>query len=373
MNDKFADWYRPATAGMDTSLTSALLDARWKATDALLPTLKQGNELDLVRLLLGLSPKHTEFAEAFRRPFKDADSTFAMTGNDFELTVLSGCAIGTLISAGPSNEADNVALALISRCDLLPISDERWIAMQVSEARTYLHHRSQTLRNLKPISPIKFNTTPIATAITSFAESIAANDFPGRSGPALKTALDALQNAATKTFTSIEKALSTTSEQLALRKEESDILWWMASAYSHDLDKPYAEVKMPAASLIAARDLARLVIAPGPLSAKAFLTQVLSACGPRSNSKKTFSISAAINAAPREWRESLAGAGIEDIEDFAPILGGVRCSLTTKGATEWIPVFDNMFGFPANTELDSVALGLQVYRECLLLSEMASK
>ena len=275
MNYYFADWYRITTSGTEEGVSADLLKLRWAGVEAVIEGLEQGDELSLVRLILGKSDKDDGYCGRFRKAIKSADEAFTMQGNDLEVSVLAAAALTHLLqeSAGPA--ADGGALALICRARLYGATRPR--GLRRSCRRLYATtSEGQARRQATAVAAPAFSGEELVSKISQMGAvqpntlnvvPTWANQAADSVNQSLSSLVDAIKDFAEAT----QRAVISLAEQERLRLEESNVLWWMTAAHSRDLDKGFGDVKLPGAAIVAGKELADLVSAPGPLAAKSFL------------------------------------------------------------------------------------------------------
>jgi hypothetical protein len=153
--------------------------------------------------------------------------------------------------------------------------------------------------------------------------------------------------------------------ELTLVSEETNILWWLVSEYSRDLNQPWKVLKLPATSIIAGKELADLTrVIPGPVAGAAFLDRIVRCSGP-AKSIRAVKLMHAIDRTPREWRERypLKPRGLLDL---MPISNGIGLSLTVSDGDNWESVFENGAAIAADSTLAPNILAYQVFLERML-------
>ncbi len=362
MDNDFADWYRPCTTGTEANLTGDLLAKRWEGVTKL----AEGAEihaLDFVRLALQRRPAQTSATDACRAAFKAADPAFQMSGNDLELSVLAGAVLCRIMSE-ESDAADAAALGLVCAVSVSP-PHPPWAGPFVARAAAYLDSR---LRELRKQAEVRGPTLPqkkLAAGFEAFAARLAENQPAQNADAARKLAEVLLQALASVTEVAAE-AIAELDRQSDLRREETDILWWLFSATSRDLKISFKEAKTLAASLVAGKELADLVRPPGVLPARSLLLGIIPPLSGR-NASKGIGLIAAVNATDRAWRQGVADRHRLDlVADLCPLLAAVRQSLTTDGEDEWTAAYKKASGIGPGALFQPADLALQMHRECLL-------
>lgn len=357
MHQKFADWYRPCTTGTELNLTEGLLRSRWTAIEKVRSEI---TALDLVKIALG-RPVNAETAATFRQAFKEADVTFQMDGNDFELSILAGSVLSNLFD---SEECDSGALGLLCAVGL-GVQRPSWVEVFIQNAEVYLDKRLHTVRSHSEISPVRVDQKALKAQLDAFAAKIPENQVMP-SFDAVKNIIDLLMQNMTKLATATAKCLAELQRQSILRKEETDVLSWMIGAVSRDGGVLFQSLNTAEASLIAGKELADLVRSPGICAGDSILQGIIPAPATKA-AEKAVSLFNAVNGTDRNWRSSvLALQGVGDVVDLCPVLGAIRCSLDTDEVKGWKGAFTKAYGIDPSKQLSFRSLASQMYRECLL-------
>lgn len=369
MHIHFPDWYREA----NINPTSELVKVRGKGINKVISSITPKHTLELVRLLFSLQLHEEKFHETFCEKFRSVDSTFPMRNNEQELTILAGTTIAEII-AKQSELANLVALATIC-ASFLPHSSEPPIGDILSETKKYLLIKSTELRgDIKQFSSnlpdFKINDT-INKLKTDFEAN--PNLPPDQLREPLINCLLKINDGVVRLTKVLNEANNNMDKTFALLSEETNILWWVFGEFSHDLDKRIADVPLPAACLVAGKELADLVKAiPGPLAANAFLDKMIQ--HGRSELTGTISLKDAINQSPREWRENWMKNSIVDLtKSLCPIHYAVKTSLSTEGDTSWGSAYKKVIGITFSHKTNPLDFALQVYHESLLLNELQNR
>jgi hypothetical protein len=369
MHVDFADWYRPCTTGTETRLTEELLQKRWAGVEKLAEDSAK-HALQLVRIALQKKSAPAEVVGALRSAFKEADATFQMSGNELEMSVLAGsiaCQVMTVVS----DEADLIALGMVCATAFLP-NQLPWVTPFTVRAQSYLDERLQTVRKAEDIRRPQVSQKKLKPSVDAYVARIAENS-PGPTSEAAKALVEALVQALISTTEVASEAIAELERQSRLRREETDILWWMNTGVSRDLGVSFKSLKTLAASVVAGKELASLVSPPGVLPALSLLQGMIPPLTGKGAANKSIGLIAAVKATDREWRQSVVDElDVDGIADLSPALTAIRQSLTTDEAGGWTSAYKKAEGFEADPQFQPADLGLQVHRECLL-AVLASK
>ena len=185
--------------------------------------------------------------------------------------------------------------------------------------------------------------------------------------------MEAIQNVASALLEIAAAAAEVTqehAEQLRLQREETNILWWLFAEHSRDLGHPMAALPLPAACLVAGKELADLTdVLPGPLAAMGVLDKMLRVV--ERELRGGSSVHQAVNEAPREWRSRwLTGVSAEPVEDLCPVICAVRRSIESDGPDDWVPPVRKATGIDPHAQVSPLDLATQVYEEALFLGAL---
>jgi len=333
MHKDFAEWYR--AAGIPPN--GDILPKRWEAIEKY----EAGRDeiVSLARLFYRLGRPGEVFENAFRTAFQTADPAFQMRDNDQELLVLAGAELIDIVERGTVELADLAALSVVCAA-------------------------AQNLRGAAVVPDIP----EIAARYLGKRAVERAQKGQGDSDSAVgsrKALFDGL-TAAGAPLNALPAELERVQRELAVVSEESNMLWWLFSEYSHDLKQPWAKSTVPAVALVAGKELAELTrVLPGPIAATAFLDRVIRFA--KAKPPSTILVVEAINDATVDWRRSYAERSCPaELENLVPISHGVKISLTAPADDAWFIAFKTGTGISADSKLVPHLLAYQVFLEGLL-------
>ncbi len=356
MDREFGDWYR--AVGITPSEDQ--LKRRWQGIESVATSADHVAILDLVRLYYGLSPKQPEAIIRLREAFQQADASFPMQSNDLEVQILAGAAAVATFSSGTASVADVAALGALC-ADYRGCRECERPKFLVDRARSHLLQRSASLRRL--------GTDDVSITVPKEIKDLAAKPTEGAAQPEPSQAIRSLAVGVQTVTTSFFKVVEQLQLRVRLQREESEILWWIFGGYSRDLERPFAELEMPARCLVAAKELADLVdVLPGPVSAAAMLDRSIR--GPTTEAQlPKVTLIQAISAVPVNWLSSWC-QGNERIQrhgDLCPTLLAAQRAMEAPGTDVWITPVEKITGLSVRTEFIPVALAMQTYDEHRLL------
>jgi len=360
MHKYFAEWYR--AAGLEPKAED--LEKRWQAVEGFAKEIKLHNALELVRLFYARSPQSVDFAESYIGAFQKADPTFPMRDNAVELRVLSGATVAHIFETTRTTVTDAVALAMVSGF-CRGLRQKILNSEIVDSARVYLMKEAVRVRDVDESFDIKTPDTDLEGLLEALTSAATGNNLTTIREP-IKPPFDKLAQAISNLSLSVSEMAGRIEEVIKIRREQAEILWWVFGEHSRDLSKPISELPLPFAALVSGKELADLVrVIPGPLASPAFLEKMLGFADP--DSSGSASIKDAVNAAPRDWRESLI-ADTCDLEDLCPIHLAVQKSLEFNKPNVWPTHFDKHSELKSRTAIAALDLATQIYDERMLIN-----
>lgn len=310
MNSYFGDWYR--SAGIPPE--EIPLEKRWEAIDTF--AVGAGNAILLTQIFYQLSLTDASFPQKFRAAFNKVDPNFQMSGNDRELIVLAGAKLVDAMERSARNIADFVALCLVCA-------------------------GAQNLR--------------VAPAVQHIPE-IAAKYLSERSVARAKP-----EEEDAKEETEIKKLLL----EFPIVSEESNMLWWLISETSRDVDKRWSEMPLGMACTLTAKELADLTrIIPGPIAARAFLDRAIRSG--RDKVAASISIKDMVNDTEKTWRDSHFSKALPTgLEGILPLTHAITLSVQSSNDTAWRSMFKAATGIGATAKGSPDLLAYHFYLEQL--------
>lgn len=353
----FADQYK--AAGLNPG--PEIIQRRQEPFDKLLTEIDTTRVLDLTRLYFGFSvPNGTDwFSEAFR----ETDASFSMIDNEREASVLSACLLAAALVDGNvcAGLAPIVAAAAGSRT---PLVRHEFIEEARQALAAYsVNYRQQTAADINNI------TQPARSKVTTSVDTYLQAPDWAKAGDAIKLAgkesFDATKNLANQ----VSSVISPLAEQVRDLREEVSMLWWYIGGWSRALDKPFAELDIGLAALMAGLDLAHLSQGEsGPVAAPAILHRLVVTS--RVGEDKKIALKVAVDALPPDTFQRLEiPKAIDKVSDLCPVLAALaKADEIGKGA--WNVVFKKVSGLDAGAKFLPIELAMQIYQESLLLAQI---
>jgi len=368
MHPAFPDWYRLVTV----TPAEGVLQRRWKTVERLAQT----PQLELITALLHLFslPEVTEtsapadFVEAFRVD----DETFPSKGNLYELRILAGAILRQIIEAnGPGSTVASLGIVCTSfgaRLSAIPERDH------VDAAEKFLAKRGESIRNRGEPPPIRFS----AMTKEKYSQLVPAASFQPNAIPQAHeqvfSVLSELMREISSSINLIQSAVDQQQHSIKVQDEELNLLWWLQTAFSRELQKRFEEIEPAAATVLFPMELSDLtVFVPGRNAIVGILSDAFRKLA-MSGASTSLTLGQAVNATDRPWRQKVvARYRLGDDSELCPALLAVQKSLETDGAEDWHPVYRKASGIDADDKVEMLQLSLQFYRERMFLRALSEK
>lgn len=356
MHKFFGDWYRVAQIepkGDD-------LPKRWAGVEELVRAIDAEKALNLARLFLGSTTISADIKEQFALIFQKADPAFPMRDNAVELRVLAGAAVAHCVETQGTNTSDILALAVVSgACP--GIRKPVLLPEIVTIVQKYLFDAGLRMRAYSRAPEIK-GTNARANQLLSELKAIAEPNSLPAIIEALGSPLQKLHAGMGAVAESANEAVGHLDNVIASAIEQGNILWWVFTERSRDMNVPYSEIPLACASSIAAKELADITeLLPGPVAAPAVLDKILAGA---KGAPATLSLEAIVMEAENAWKEKCLETAELRLDELCPIHMAFRQSAY---GTAWIKPFESMLDVKINeADLNAVTAAVQVYNERLL-------
>jgi len=335
MHKDFAEWYR--SAGIQPPSGDDLLK-RWTGIEAY--QVERAEVITLAAMFYELAAPTEDFLGNFRSVFQQADPLFRMRDNDRELLVLAGAELIDVVERGNREIADFAALCLVC-----PAAQNLRPSPAVPDlpeiAARYLSKRSVT----RTKSTVETDSDELSTALVGAGAPF------DKLGPA---------------FRKVQLAVPKLQVEVSVIAEESNMLWWLFSEFSRDLNQPWKKIEAPVAAIVSGKELADLTrILPGPIAASAFLDKVIRSS--KSEVPESVVVTEAVIETPLEWRQGLVKKGFaQELETIAPVRRAIKLSINGPENDAWQQMFADATKIPANAKVAPHILAYQMFLETLL-------
>ncbi|MGH9739395.1 MAG: GTPase-associated system all-helical protein GASH [Candidatus Acidiferrales bacterium] len=326
MNNYFSDWYRSASISPE----GIPLVKRWDGAASF--EVDAGEIGLLAQVFYQLNPSDSSFPERFRKSINESDPTFPMSGNDRELIVLAGAALVDAMERGARDIADLTALFLV--CGAVQNVRSAIVVPGIPEiAVKYLSRRS--VERAKPEKDGK--EEELSKALVAAGEP----------------------------YSKLAPAFQRLQLEFPIVSEEANILWWLISETSRDVDQRWNKMPLGMACVLTGKELADLTqIIPGPIAARAFLDRAI-----RSGRKKvaaSTSIADVVNETDKTWRGSHFSKPVPNgLEGILPLTHAVVLSVQASDGAAWQPIFKTATDIGATAKKNPDLMAYQFYLEQL--------
>jgi len=338
--------------------------ARWAGVSALVRSANRDATEALLKIALKTrQPPAAPALQKIREAFHEADNTFEMQRNDKELRLLAGATLAACL-AGNDAVASQTSLAVStatvggSRKPDLPM-DLNALAEAAIARTAETNSKRPDLSALASAETIELDFETAAAKAKEGNFDHVASAF----GLAAQSTSDALAATASRQAGVIKKM----DRYLRIQDEELQMLWWLVGERSLDLDCRLDEVGADLQPFVFAKELAGLTqYLPGPRGLRALLSRA------GLKERKKIALTDAVNAADPAWLRSFMPER-EPSSLTTPVHFAVRRQLETGTGQAWIAGWAATVELPAATSLPALAIGMQIYRERLLMSSAAGK
>ena len=364
MHDYFADWYRE----IDANPSPEKLELAWGAVESVAErAYERSSLLDLVELAFSKNAPE-QIKETISKNIKEADSTFPMRDNEHALQVLAAASLIQRIKArgddwllaalATSNRSWTADIVTGVQDDLVTTSKNVLAEEAVAEREAALQREMPSTRELstaiEDLKSLEFDN--VVTSQAQIAQQNLDKLYEG-----LCAVLEIIPN-------NITAHARFSDQQPALRvlKEENNVLWWVFSEFSSEMDLPISEINKDAWNIYAAVELAdRTTLLPAPDSMKAVLDKALFQ---RDKVRKQTSLEACVNACDTDWIEKFIKRLPAVLpERMAPIITALSSKRDGATGSNWSSVIKQRVDLDPTDKVSRRVLAWQLYQECLLM------
>ncbi|MEI2636661.1 MAG: GTPase-associated system all-helical protein GASH [Methylotenera sp.] len=357
----FADQYK--RAGLSPG--PEIIGLRQAAFDNLRRSIDISKALDLTRLYFGLEVPNG--ADWFRDSFVSNDPSFSMLDNLRETSLLALC----LLTSALEDKKVYAGLAVVTATaggNRKPLLCHDFIETAYQAVVT----ESVVSRNANIVESKIIRHAPKSKVPDALAILDATPDWI-KVSEAIKLSnsesLEAIKNLTNQVFTVADPLV----KQIRDLREEVSMLWWYIGGWSRALEKPFSELNISLAALMAGLDLGNLSQGSnGPAAAQAIIQRLLFSSRPV-DKQNVITLDAAIEAIPEDTFKKLDISQdiITSVADICPVLTAISKAAEIGGNGAWHVAFKKASGLDANMTFEPINLAMQTYRETLLLKELS--
>jgi hypothetical protein len=351
----FADRYK--IAGLAPG--PEIIGLRQEPFERLRKEMKPSRAVDLTRLYYGLESANAP--EWFRAGFAQNDPSFSMIDNEREAGVLACCLLGGAFE-------DGLAAAALAPLTAAAVGNRKPIVCPefLDEMERGINAVSISNRERHDL---KISVTrPGKQTVPAAADALAQT-------PDLPKAIALIKQVSDESFAA-SKMLSgqTFADLTAVRRrvidlqEEVQILWWFIGGWSRALNRPFAELPLGVAAVMAGIDVASLISsAPGPVAVPALLRRLLNAG--RKKKARGVAIKDAVSEFPAAAYPQLSLSEVlGQVADICPVLAAFWKAAEVGDQIAWQVPYRNIAHLSPDAAFAPIDLAVQTYRETMLVS-----
>lgn len=368
MHKSFSDWHRHAALKVsDLPLTEL-----WAGVEDVVKKLDTSTAVEVARLAMGVECSGDGFVSDFRAVFRAHDQVFPDSDNELHERVLAGSCVIELQEHGEAEFAEFASLAVSCLAFGRTEGDESGPPVRRC-AESYLARRSTEIREQSTTAGTRTTLSLPKKKLEELARVAAEQESAWLAEP-LQAVLEEILCAASVRINAETKARQDLETRVAVQAEETNIIWWLFGGWSRDLTRPWSQIKLSAASILAGKELSDLTeFRLGPVGSDAFLDKVLSgAKGARGAAAKTITLKAAVNELPRDWREAFVKQyDTATLPRVLPVASAIHESTRVGPNDDWCSAAAHCSSVDAELTCPPLEFAAQVYRECLLSDAMA--
>jgi len=344
MNNNFNEWY--IEAGI--SLTEG--QKRLSSIEIFMDVVKVNDIINLVKLFYGL-PVNEEFTNTFAEVFIKNDLSFSRK-NKQELAVLAGAVLVQIAEADGDNcyFVELVTLAA-SYGGRVPV-----VSGILSEIKQTFIKDSYSIRETNPAK----NEHVKPPTSNPLIESLEDN-WTSDTSKNLREYINKIE----ASFSELYKIVSEISESQDIYHEDSQLLWWLTSGWSPELNCSYKTIDKQSACFLIGKEAAELVnVFPGPYSIKGVFNKMLESC---KRNKTNIPLTDIIYATDNDWKTKYVGDYNDPILiELLPLTAALIHSENTSSKEEWISKYTQEIHVSVKEmKYSPLEYAMQIYLEVL--------
>lgn len=340
MNKNFNEWY----IDICNQPKEGQLEKRWDSIEKFSDGVTANDIINLVKLFFNI-PVDEEFRSNFAEVFIKNDLSFSKKYNK-ELALLAGA---TLIEIANNYEEYDGFVELITLAASFggrtPVVQDIFIEIKKLFANDAFSIRET---NCKKVGQIQLPTSDLL--VKSLAD-----DWSDETS---KNLIDYVKK--------IDASFSQITKSQEIYFEDSQLLWWLMSGWSRDLNCSYKDIDKQSACFIIGKEAAELVnVFPGPYSIKGVLNKILESCKGRNTNLKFTDI---IYNADNSWKTKYVKKyNNSKIVELLPVTSAFIRSENTTTKEEWISKYtQEIHASVEEMKCSSLDYAMQIYLEVLV-------
>ncbi len=370
MHNYFAAWLR----GVNVLLTDDVAKSRWAAVKSLVEWVKEPEKaLHLAASAVAVASVNADWRKEISQALQNGDASFPMMDNDAELQVLAASAVAQLFE-DEGAFADIAALGVATGTfgDREPEPTPHLASL----AREYLRCRSLSVQvYVEARQGASFTASQVrelAKLSKDVTDALVEDKDRGSVSPEtiapLNIAMSKLAGYIARVANAELSASNRMIESQAMLSEENNILWWLISGYSRELEKPRAQATTGELVLPSARELATLIARGVPPAASSeYLRHTLSSA--KGKASRQLTVIEAMGSTTPEWRILATSAELpEGTDRLFPLSTGLRIGREGPDEDSWNRALSDGTGLSADFASPPEEIGAQFLNELLLAS-----
>ncbi len=371
MHKYFSDWYRE----INIEPTAEKLTKRWSAIETIMKKMNKNLLLNIICTFNHKCNCFPQFAEQFSQYFFKKDSTFSMRNNQNELKVLAAACLAELLD-------NSKELALITALSIMtstfgvqhsepPVTDIITQAENKLVLSSSITHEGVLVPKITSIAP------QIETALQELKTTVVNNNLSQTQlvTPLIDELIKVEKRLISLTNQSA-KYVSHSKQKIDKIGEECNILWWLFSGFSHDLDKAFKELVSNGIPIILGKELADLVsYLPGPASVKGILEKAIQNSYESQESKED-TISNVIKSLPIKWKTEISNKTQKNVKLFPcifPLHYAISLAVELDGS-KWDNAFNKKIKhLKLNDHISATSIAYMFYLESVTIPQIEIK
>lgn len=356
----FADRYKAAglAPGPD------IIRLRQEPFNKLRKAMSVDRVITLIRLLFELPEPDENNSTWLREAFAETDPSFTMLDNAREAAVLSSCLLSAAFQERDKGHIEaGLAVLTMAANNRTP----HVMPTLINDAQHHLDSLSVEMRTPPEVDVAKIRR-PAQSKIPGEADEFAKAPDWNKTAALFKKASEEYQagvgTLAQQTFSVVSQLV----RYAELLREELEMLWWYVGGWSKVLDKPFGELDLSVAAVMAGIDLAALVrTPPGPVAARAILHRLI--WTGRKSKAASIPVKDAVDALPDDTLQQLKfGDALKSVPDLCPVLTALQKATEIGKGTAWHGAFRRVTSLKEDFAFKPLDLAMQVYREAMLIA-----
>lgn len=348
----------PLYGRLGLSTDASLIERRGNGIKAAAEALQVKDIPEILRYVFGLG--RTKAEPGFLSYFSDQDPTFDVQPGDREASLLAASVVAYEMES-ETEISGLLALGLVTASFggiRPPLVDDQLLNLGDKALVT-----AQSVATLPPSDRMYNKQSKTFTESVTVLQSSHINN----SLPHTLTSLQELGKYTEKNALAAAKSDNEILGYVKQLEEELRTHWWVTGGWSTDAGMAFHALTPVEAALRAGKELAdKNSTKLGLFAAPALLNLIINT-GRKSSSKEA-TLAEAATLPDRSWRSKIFGADAEEsLADLLPVTSAQGLAALSEDADDWLPRFKRLTGIDPLKKLKPIDLGLQLYRERLIL------